>query len=226
MNHAKIRLVLADDHPALLAGILHELKPLQSLEIIGTASNSTEIVEILARASCDVLITDYAMPGGQFGDGISFLSFLRRRFPDVNVIVFTMLDNPAITNEMSSLGIKAVLSKSDDVSHLISAIHAVKGGAAYFSPTALSQAGPARTEGAQALSMREAEVVRLYIAGRSVKEIAEQLHRSKQTVSAQKMSAMRKLGIERDADLFRFAYETGLVSKQEESPDIRVDEDS
>jgi two-component system capsular synthesis response regulator RcsB len=56
------------------------------------------------------------------------------------------------------------------------------------------------------------EVVRLYVSGASINEIAEQLNRSKQTISTQKTSAMRKLGIERDADLFRFAYETGIAA--------------
>lgn len=217
MINTTLQVVLADDHPALLVGIAHKLSSLPYLHVVGTARDSTEIVELLASTPCDLLVTDYAMPGGQFGDGISLLSFLRRRFPALNIIVFTMLDNPAITQEMSNLGVKAVLSKGDDLNHLVAAIDAVRNGAAYFSPGALAagtRAGldAARLGGASALTKREAEVVRLFVAGRTIKEIAEQLHRSKQTVSAQKMSAMRKLGIERDADIFRFAQELGFAS--------------
>ena len=182
------------------------------MQVVGTASNSTEIVDLLARMPCDILITDYAMPGGQFGDGISLLSFLRRRFPALNIIVFTMLDNPAITREMSNLGIKAVLSKGDDLHHRIAAIEAVKRGAAYFSPGTLASGTRADQSGASTLTKRETEVVRLFVAGSTVKEISEQLHRSKQTVSAQKISAMRKLGVERDADLFRCAQELGFAT--------------
>jgi two-component system, NarL family, captular synthesis response regulator RcsB len=220
--HKKTKLILADDHPALLAGIKYELGTNSTLEVVGTASNSTEIVELLSHVQCDVLITDYSMPGGQFGDGIALLSFLRRRFPQVGIIVFTMLDNPGITKELSKLGIKAVLSKTDDLRHLAGAVNAVMNGAAYFSPTTLSAegrthvgAGRGETSRAQGLTKREAEVVRLYVSGRSVKEIAVQLHRSKQTVSAQKMSAMRKFGLERDADLFRLAFEIGLMLSEE-----------
>jgi two-component system capsular synthesis response regulator RcsB len=216
MIKTQLQLVLADDHPALLAGISYKLSSLPYLQLVGTARDSTEIIELLTSTPCDILVTDYAMPGGKFGDGISLLSFLRRRFPALNIIVFTMLDNPAITQEMSNLGVKAVLSKGDDLNHLVAAIDAVRNGAAYFSPGALAartRAGldAAKPTGTNALTTREAEVVRLFVAGRTIKEIAEQLHRSKQTVSAQKMSAMRKLGIERDAELFRFAQEVGFA---------------
>ncbi|MCI0152150.1 response regulator transcription factor [Paraburkholderia sediminicola] len=220
----KINLVLADDHPALIAGIKYELAGIRTLEVVGTAQNSTEIVELLSRVPCDILITDYAMPRGEYGDGIALLSFLRRRYPDLKIIVFTTIDNPAMVHEMSKLGIKSVLNKVDDVGHLISAIHAVYAGAAYFSPSASAQrahaqTGRADTESTRQLTKRETEVVRLYVSGQSIKEIAEQLHRTKQTVSSQKMSAMRKLGIERDADLFRFAYEMGFVVATDAQPD-------
>ena len=142
------------------------------------------------------------------------LSFLRRRFPELKIVVFTMLENPAVVRQLSKLGVKSVLNKGDELSHLISAIHAVYAGSVYFSPSTMA-AGDFRPSqepgaGARQLTPREAEVVRMYVAGQSIKEIAETLHRSKQTVSTQKMSAMRKLGIERDADLFRFVYEMEL----------------
>ncbi|CAB3729705.1 Transcriptional regulatory protein RcsB [Paraburkholderia sediminicola] len=220
----KINLVLADDHPALIAGIKHELSGIHTLNVAGTARNSTEIVELLSRVPCDILVTDYAMPGGEFGDGITLLSFLRRRYPDLKIIVFTTISNPAMVQEMSKLGIRSVLNKIDDVGHLISAIHTVYAGSAYFSPTTQTQDaatahGRMSETSVRQLTKREAEVVRLYVSGLSINEIASQLHRTKQTISSQKMSAMRKLGIERDADLFRFAYEAGLVVTTEPQQD-------
>ena len=105
---------------------------------------------------------------------------------------------------------------NQDTGHLISAIHAVYAGATYVLPGSRTQerpqpahTGDART---QALTMREMEVVRLFVSGMSINEIAAQLNRTKQTISARKSRAMRKLGVERDADLFSFAYETGLAA--------------
>jgi len=216
MSRMKIRLALADDHPALLSGIKHDLAGVPTLDIVGEAADSGELVKILQSHPCDVLITDYAMPGGEYGDGLTLLSYLRRTWPALKIVVFTMIENPAITREIAKLGVQSVLSKAHDTSHLISAVHAVYAGATYFraSPRETEDTAPdlalARNPRALALSTRETEVIRLFVSGMSVNEIADQLHRTKQTISAQKTRAMRKLGIERDADLFRFAFEAGL----------------
>jgi two-component system, NarL family, captular synthesis response regulator RcsB len=216
----RIRLILADDHPALIAGVRHELSAVPTLDIVGIANNSSQIVDVLDAVQCDILITDYAMPGGGYGDGIVFLSLLKRRYPDLKIIIFTALNNPAIVREMTKLGIPAVLSKVDDIGHLIAAIYAVYAGTEYRSPSA----NPSTTKrlitshasaDPRQLTRREVEVVRLYVSGMSVNEIASKLCRSKQTISAQKTSAMRKLGIQRVADLHRYAYENGLVVSAE-----------
>ncbi|WGS46075.1 response regulator transcription factor [Burkholderia sp. JSH-S8] len=214
----KINLVLADDHPALLAGIQHELAGIPTLNLIGTARNSTGLVDLLSRERCDILVTDYAMPGGEYGDGMQLLSFLRRRYPAVKIIVFTAMNNPALAQEMGRCGVSSVLNKVDEVGHLISAIHAVNMGATYFPAGSTSRtAAPSPDDtkpsrASSALTKREAEVLRLYIAGKTINEIADQLHRTKQTISAQKMNGMRKLGVDRDALLFRYAHEIGLVA--------------
>lgn len=210
----KIRLLLADDHPALLSGIKHDLATVPTLQVVGLARDSGELVDLLRTTPCDVLVTDYAMPGGAYGDGMSFMSYLRRNFPELKIVVFTMLDSPAIVQGLAKLGIHSVLGKVYETSHLISAIHAVYAGARYF-PSEHAQRAVSRSSSqpvsAPELTQRELEVVRLYVSGMSVNEIASQLNRSKQTISTQKSSAMRKLGIERDADLFRFAYENGIA---------------
>ncbi|MGE8657897.1 MAG: response regulator [Achromobacter sp.] len=212
----KITVVIADDHPALLAGIQHELADFHTISIVGVAYNSTDVVALLKTLDCDVLVTDYVMPGGDFGDGLEMLSFLRRSFPSLGIVVYTSIESPATVAAIARIGAGAVLSKVDAVSHLISAIHAVHAGTAYFSPKFRS---PQALQAADAknsfhyLTRRESEVVRLYAAGASVSEIAVRLNRSKQTISAQKSSAMRRLGIERDVDLFRFAFESGLSAE-------------
>lgn len=217
----KINICLADDHPVLLVGVQHELRAVHTLNVIGTARNSSEIMDLLSQQACHVLVTDFIMPGGDFGDGIGMLSFLRRRYPALKIVVFTTVDNIAMVSEMLRLGIDSVLNKVDDIGHLISAIHAVYAGATYLSPTLRTQGGSGHTieeKGRQqSLSRREVEVVRLYVGGASVTEIAQQLNRTKQTVSSQKSSAMRKLGVSKDADLFRFAFESGVAEVSKSS---------
>lgn len=207
----KINFIIADDHPMVVVGIKHELSSIHTLRNAGVARNSTEVLDLLARCQCDVLITDYVMPGGEFGDGMAMLSFIRRRYPELKIVVLTAIENLAVVAEMRKIGVHSVLNKADEVGHLVSAVHAVYAGASYFSPRLRGEGGGGGDGQARDLSPREAEVVRLYVSGASISEIARQLNRTKQTVSSQKSSAMRKLGIERDVDLFCFAYETGLA---------------
>jgi two-component system capsular synthesis response regulator RcsB len=83
MAPMQIKLALADDHPTVIAGIQHELARNPTFNVIGVARNSSEIVELLSRSPCDILISDYVMPGGEYGDGITMLSFLRTRYPPI-----------------------------------------------------------------------------------------------------------------------------------------------
>jgi two-component system, NarL family, captular synthesis response regulator RcsB len=120
----RIRLILADDHPVLIAGVKYVLDRIHTLEIVGTACDSTGIVDLLSRVSCDVLITDFSMPDGEYGDGMAMLSFLRRHHPNLKIIVFTTIDNSTIVAEMHKIGVHSVVNKSNDIGDLISAIHA------------------------------------------------------------------------------------------------------
>ncbi|MBU9323274.1 response regulator transcription factor [Burkholderia gladioli] len=210
----KIRVILSDDHPTVLSGVRHELARVPTVEIVGSALGADELLALLERSHCDVLITDYAMPGGAAVDGLPLLRQLRRGWPAMKVVVLTTIDNPALLKEIAKTGVQGLLSKIDEVDHLIAATHAVYAGANYQSPSVREklavQASSARA--VEVMTTKEAEVIRLYVSGLSISEIAAQLNRAKQTVSAQKGSAMRKLGIERDADLFQYAYETGLVA--------------
>jgi two-component system, NarL family, captular synthesis response regulator RcsB len=208
------RIAIADDHPAVIAGMRVALKNERDVHIVGTANNSTEIVNLLCENPCDVLVTDYVMPNGKYGDGLSFLSFLRRRFPDLKIVVFTMLSGESLVNAMTVLGIRQIVHKGEHIDCLLAAIRNVN------APRNLPARLPAPAADAQGvdqdilakLSTREFEVFRLYVKGRSISEISAMLHRTKQTVSAQKMSAMHKLEIASGADLYLFAFEHGLLN--------------
>jgi len=216
MNGLEIRVVVADDHPGMIAGVRHELAQLNGIRLLATAADSTELMRLLATTPCDVVVSDYAMPTGEHGDGIALFGLMRRRYPHIQLVVLTMLDNPAVLHTLVSSGVTCIVSKSDAVAHLGPAIHAANQQGKYYSPTVdtviRSIDWNVRSRNAEGvLSQRESEVVRLYASGLTVNEIAERLHRSKKTISSQKAKAMEKLSIERDVDLLRYAMENGLV---------------
>ncbi|MDN7646238.1 response regulator [Burkholderia cenocepacia] len=204
-----INVVIADDHPAVVAGIESALRGLRSIRIVGVADNSTGIVELLSQHSCGLLITDFSMPDGKFNDGLAMLTYLRAHFPDLPIVVFTELDGANLTNKLLKLEIKAIVNKADDIGHLISAVYAILANSVYLSP-GVTRASLERRRGRKHLDLTksETEVLRLYVSGMTVSEIATHLNRTKQTISAQKINAMRKLGIERDVDLYKFVYES------------------
>jgi two-component system capsular synthesis response regulator RcsB len=70
----KIRVILSDDHPTVLSGVRHELARVPTVEIVGSALGADELLALLERSHCDVLITDYAMPGGAAVDGLPLLA--------------------------------------------------------------------------------------------------------------------------------------------------------
>ena len=217
MDGFSLRVVLADDHPGMVAGVGHSLSSVGTIQLTGTALNSTELIRILDKGGCDVLVSDYSMPGNEHGDGIAFFAFLQRRYPSLKLVVLTMLDNPAVLGALRGQGIRCIVSKSDAISYLIPAIHAAATGGTYYSPSIQNSMRVRNVDtrtglALQPLSKRELEVVRLYASGLTVNEIAARVNRSKKTISTQKARAMQKLGIERDVDLLRYAMEHGMVA--------------
>ncbi|MDN7562801.1 response regulator transcription factor [Burkholderia orbicola] len=221
-----IRVVIADDHPAIVIGARYELSASNTVVVVATAHNSTELMDALAQHPCDVLVSDYAMPGTEFGDGLVLFTSVLKRHPGIKIVVMTMMENAVALRALIDLGIACIVSKSDLPNHLTMAIHAAYTNGRYLSPSMdriLRNSGSVGGK-APTLSMREVEVIRLFSSGLSVNEIAEKLSRSKKTISTQKSSAMQKLGIERDVDLVRYAISCGLVTDYGYAPARTADE--
>ncbi|MET3633286.1 response regulator transcription factor [Burkholderia sp. 572] len=221
MNPFIIQVIIADDHPAIINGLLASLAAHNSVNVAATASNSTQLIAALDKHPCDVLVSDFAMPSGDYGDGITLFSFLRRRYPDTRIVVLTMMDNPGVIRSLLKLGIQCILSKSDSTDHVLTAIQGAYASGRYFSPSVSEVAWQIDVEAANttsnALTTREEEVVRLFVSGLSVNQIAEQLKRSKQTISSQKSNAMKKLGIDTDTDLVKYSMGVSLAASNDAS---------
>ncbi|CAJ0701168.1 response regulator [Ralstonia sp. 22086] len=217
-----VQLVIADDHPGVVAAVRRLVSGVDGFEVVGEASNADELLAVLGRVRCDLVITDYAMPGSRYGDGILLLEFLVRRHPDLRVMVLTMLETRALMSNILRAGIKVIVSKSDEPQHILEGMHAAAGGRIYLSPM-LNAKLLCRNGEPQAvhddpvakLGKRELEVLRMYVTGKTVSEIALQLNRSVKTISSQKQTAMRKLELGTEAALFDFAVRHGLLGSSE-----------
>lgn len=211
-----LRIILADDHPIFLIGLRVVLEQDDRARVIAQASSPDELLQVLHSQACDVVVTDFMMPTEQHNDGLRLLQRIRRDFPDLPIVVVTTLNNAALFRTIVQLKIQGLLSKASVASELPAAIDSVRRHRTYLSDsvrqTLLDAEGCAADPSlpASKLSPREAEVIRMLASGHSVMGIATYLNRSKQTVSAQKVSAMRKLGLANDAALFLYLQENGL----------------
>jgi two-component system capsular synthesis response regulator RcsB len=221
---SRVRIVIADDHPVVLLGIKALLQEYGAgMQVVGEAGSSKELLALLTQCTCDLLITDYSMPDATGAeDGLAWLKRLRRGYPDLPVIVLTMIHNSALVRGMLGAGVNGVVGKAAMTRELLLAIRAVSAGRIYIgehvraavAEAGVPEPGPEGATGADPsmLSRREAEIVRLYASGLSVTQIAERVHRSVKTVSQQKNDAMRKLGLVSNSQLYEYARVWGLLT--------------
>ncbi|WP_449465942.1 response regulator [Stenotrophomonas humi] len=207
-----MKIIIADDHPIVLAGVRDVIADEANLDIIGQALSPTALVEMMQALTPDLVICDYNMPGnGPLGDGIKLISYLRRHFPNCKVLVLTMISTPSMVEAMYRAGANGVVRKSGDLMELRVALSTLRSRRLYRSKQSPEERLQAlESASSAALSPRELEVMRLFISGKSVSEIAKQLNRSSKTVSTQKVNAMRKLGTQSDQDLIALCLESDL----------------
>ncbi|WP_199100021.1 response regulator transcription factor [Dyella sp. ASV21] len=209
-----MRIVISDDHPVVLIGLKTSLREYgHDLSVVGEARNGPELLDLLARTPCDLLITDFSMPADVEGfDGLSLLQLVRDRYPELPILVLTMLRNPALVQNMISVGVRAVVDKMAMAKELLLAIDMIRAGRSYLSERMRRQIEGMYPNGNEpVVSRREVEVIRLLAQGLTVSEIARRLERSVKTISQQKRDAMRKLNLESDKQLYDYARMIGLL---------------
>ncbi|WLW63582.1 response regulator transcription factor [Achromobacter aegrifaciens] len=212
----KIRVLLADDHPLTLVGIQDLLERDVNIVVTASASTSTELVEQLNLSLPDVIITDYTMPGDNvYGDGIRFVDYLIRTYPTPKLLVLTMISNPMIISTLYNAGVWGVVMKHDKLTEILGAIRCLQLGNKYFPPNYTQNArrdykNSSVADRIKLLSPREYEVLRHFVRGDTVVQIAANLKRSVKTVSTQKTSAMEKLNVQSNQELIAFCVEHGL----------------
>ncbi|MBN3855302.1 response regulator transcription factor [Paraburkholderia sp. Ac-20340] len=214
----KLRVVLADDHPFVLLGVRSALEAAGDMQIVGEATGPRELFRLLENVPCDVVLTDLTMPGepGEAEDGLHLVRRLRRDWPQLRIVVLTSIANVAILRAVMNTGVTALIRKSEPMEELTAAVRGAGNGLRYVSRSILDELAAAGTERADStrvprLSPRESEVVRQFVLGRTITEIARSLDRDVRTVSRQKRDAMAKLGVSNDAGLFAFVRANGLL---------------
>lgn len=214
-----LRILLADDHPLVSTAARDQLQTQAGWEVCGMATSATDLLCCAQALRPDVVITDYHMPGPGDSDGIRLISTLRRHYPAMAVIVLTMITNPMILRSILKSRVHGLLLKDAPPSELVTAVVRIQRGFDYVGKSALEILTRSDPDSLiepgqpvpQRMSVRETEVIRLYLSGRSVSEIAGIMCRSVKTISRQKNCAMQKLGANNDRELFECAARQGIL---------------
>jgi DNA-binding NarL/FixJ family response regulator len=202
----KLKVLIADDHPLMIAAIRSALEADRSMEITGEATSGAQVLPLIARALPDVVLVDLNLPEV---DGLTCLERIREQHPKVKVIVFSAVDDPDRIAHALRSGACAYLVKSVDPSDLAAVIRQAVAGS-FFCTGGLKVPPARRTKEEAGLSTRESEILECVARGLSNRAIAEALWLSDQTVKFHLHNIYRKLAVANRTEAAKYAFDNGL----------------
>ncbi len=214
---SNIRVLLAEDHTIVRKGLISLLKDEMSIEIIGEADDGREAIIKVEELMPDIVLMDISMP---LLNGLDATRQIKKRFPEVRVLILTMHMDDAYILEVMQAGASGYIIKKAVPTELVAAIQAVYQGDIYLSPKVskkiiqeyLKQTDAGKEKIEPKLTDREREVVQLIAEGNSNRKIGESLFISVKTVESHRAKIMEKHDLHSTADITRYAIRKGIVS--------------
>jgi two-component system, NarL family, response regulator NreC len=214
----KLRILLADDHTVMRAGLRTLLERQPNLEVVGETENGRQTVELSASLKPDVLVMDVGMP---ILNGIEATKQIVDQCSTTSVVILSMHSDEAYVMRALKAGARAYLLKDSAAADLISAIEAVSQGKSFFSPKVsrilaedyirvLKQRGV--VDSYDLLTNREREILQLLTEGKTNKAVATMLNISLYTVETHRSHILQKLNLHNSAELVLYAVRKGIIS--------------
>ncbi len=212
-GHGTMNVLIADDHPLVRQGLKQLLAAEPDMRVVGEAKNAGETLELVRDVEWDVLILDYSMPGG---NGLVVLKEIKRSYPRRPVLVLSMHPEDAIAVAVLRAGAAGYINKESASEELTVAIRKAVSGGKYVSASLAEMLAAGLENGApprphESLSDREYRVMWMIASGMSITSIAEELVLSPNTVSTYRIRILKKLKLETNADLVRYAIKHRLT---------------
>ncbi len=208
-----IKILIADDHVLFREGLKQILGKHRELRVIDEAGSGNEAMQKILHSSCDVVILDISMPGRS---GLDILAEIRKVKPDLPVLIVSMHPEDQYAVRVLRAGASGYLTKESAAAELISAIHKVAAGGRYISPSVAERLADAiendRDEAPHhTLSNREFQVMRMLAAGKTLKEIAEDLILSEKTITTYRARILEKMDLRNNVELSHYAIKHDLL---------------
>jgi DNA-binding NarL/FixJ family response regulator len=212
---SRIRIVLADDHTLVRAGIRALLESVPGVEILAECGDGREALELIAKHRPDVALLDIGMPGM---NGLEAAKRVAQESPRTRIVILSMYADASYVRQALRAGVAGYLVKGAAVAELPLALQSVMRGETYLTPKVsqtvvkeLLSDGGGELHPLEGLTQRQREILQLIAEGRSTKEIAHLLEVSVKTVETHRVRLMDRLGIHDVAGLVRFALKAGLI---------------
>ena len=208
------RIVLADDHVLVRQGIRKLIEESPDLQVVGEASDGSELFELLRNVKADLAILDITMPNIS---GIEATQRVKAIYPGLKVLILTMHKGRELLEHAIAAGANGYLLKEDAPRELLNAIKTIQQEEVYMSPLIVPYLKEfyvqrhRKVNQPDLLTARETEVLKLVAEGRSSKEIAAILCLSVRTVDNHRSNIMRKLNITKNTDLVKYALSMGYI---------------
>jgi len=211
-----IRVILADDHHLVRAGIRSLLESIEGVEVLADCGDGREALDLIDEHRPDVAVLDIGMPGL---NGLEVARRVSQLSQTTRIIILSMYADPSYVRQALKAGVSGYLLKGAAVSELSLALSAVMQGEKYLTPK-VSQTvvegflreGENDGEPVEDLTQRQREILQLIAEGRSTREMAEMLDVSVKTIETHRSRMMDRLGIRDVPGLVRFAIRAGLIS--------------
>jgi len=209
-----IKVLLADDHSIVRAGLRRIVEESGDMEVIAEASDGREAIQLVHNISPDVAVIDISMPGL---DGLEVVSQLRSHYPELPVLILTMHEEGQYVVRAIQAGAMGYITKQSAPEQLLTAIRRVYDGNRYLTDEAAEALALRIAKGTNgqspldSLSMRELQVLRRLAMGHTNREIASAYHISIKTVDTYRARLLKKLDLRNNAELSRFAIQNNLI---------------
>lgn len=208
-----IRILIADDHAIVRRGLRQIVAEYADLHVAGEAQNAQEVLHLIGRQLFDVLMLDLHMPGR---DGLEVLHDIKQLCPKLPILVLSMYPEDQFGMRVLKAGAAGYLTKETAPEELVKAIRKVHGGEHYVSATLAEKMASALQDDSdkpahETLTDREYEVLCRIASGKTVTQIAEELHLSVKTVSTYRARILEKMHFKTNAELTHYGIRNELV---------------
>ena len=214
LQRRKVRVLIVDDHALVRAGFRQLLEATDDFEVAGEAGTAAAALSFVTTGNCDVVLLDIALPDAGVLDTVSTM---RRRKPDLPILVVSMYPEEQYAVNLLRAGVSGFFPKAGEAKDMLLALRTVGEGKKYISASlaemlALEAAGDAAEPPHRKLSNREFQIFVQLAAGKTVTDIANEIHLSVKTISTYRSRILEKMNLERNAELTAYALRHNLIS--------------